>query len=80
MKYSVPSHLRWSLVIAGLLALPLHAAPLTWSGSSGGTWDTTTLGGWTVVVPNAPASATISYTLPSGQPEVFARLKITQIP
>jgi hypothetical protein len=42
--------------------------------------QSTTLGGWTVVVPNAPASATISYTLPSGQPKEFARLKITQIP
>jgi hypothetical protein len=42
--------------------------------------QSTTLGGWTVVVPDAPASATISYTLPSGQPKVFARLKITQIP
>ena len=42
--------------------------------------ESTTLGTWTVVVPNAPASATISYTLPSGQPKVFARLKVTQIP
>ena len=42
--------------------------------------QSTTLGGWIVVVPNAPASATISYTLPSGQPKVFARLKVTQIP
>jgi fibronectin-binding autotransporter adhesin len=42
--------------------------------------QSTTLGGWAVVVPNAPASATISYTLPTGQPKVFARLKITQIP
>ena len=42
--------------------------------------QSTTLDDWTVVVPNAPASATISYTLPSGQPKEFARLKITQIP
>jgi autotransporter-associated beta strand protein len=42
--------------------------------------QSTTLGGWTVVVPNAPASASISYTLPGGQPKEFARLKITQIP
>jgi hypothetical protein len=42
--------------------------------------QSTTLSGWTVVVPNAPASASISYTLPSGQPKEFARLKITQIP
>jgi hypothetical protein len=42
--------------------------------------QSTTLGGWSVVVPNAPASATISYTLPTGQPKVFARLKITQTP
>jgi autotransporter-associated beta strand protein len=42
--------------------------------------QSTTLTGWTVVVPNAPASATISYTLPSGQSKEFARLKITQTP
>ena len=42
--------------------------------------QSTTLSGWVVVVPNAPASAAISYTLPVGQPEEFARLKVTQVP
>lgn len=42
--------------------------------------ESTTLGSWTVVVPNAPAEPTISHTLPAGQPKQFARLKITQIP
>ena len=35
---------------------------------------------WAVVVPNAPASPTISYTLPAGEGQKFARLKVTQIP
>ena len=42
--------------------------------------QSTALTGWVVVVPNAPASPTISYTLPSGQPTEFARLKVTQVP
>jgi autotransporter-associated beta strand protein len=42
--------------------------------------QSTTLGTWTVVVPNAPASPTISHTLPAGQPRQFARLRITRIP
>jgi autotransporter-associated beta strand protein len=42
--------------------------------------ESTTLGGWIVVVPHAPANPTISYTLPSGRPKEFARLKINQTP
>ena len=42
--------------------------------------QSSTLTGWVVVVPNNPASPSISYTLPSGQSREFARLKITQIP
>ncbi|MEO5914511.1 MAG: autotransporter-associated beta strand repeat-containing protein [Luteolibacter sp.] len=40
--------------------------------------QSTALSGWVVVVPDAPASPTISYTLPPGQPKEFARLKVTQ--
>ncbi|RYD47566.1 MAG: hypothetical protein EOP85_05220, partial [Verrucomicrobiaceae bacterium] len=35
-------------------------------------------GDWTTVVPTANDPTTISYTLPAGQPKIFARLKITQ--
>lgn len=35
---------------------------------------------WVIVVPNNSESSDISHTLPSGQPKVFARLKITQVP
>jgi autotransporter-associated beta strand protein len=42
--------------------------------------QSTTLGNWTVVVPDSPASPTISHTLPAGQPRHFARLKVTRIP
>jgi autotransporter-associated beta strand protein len=42
--------------------------------------QSTDLSGWIVVVPNNPASPNISYTLPSGQPRVLARLRITQVP
>lgn len=42
--------------------------------------QSTTLTGWTVVVANNPLQGSISYTLPTGQPKEFARLKITQIP
>jgi autotransporter-associated beta strand protein len=40
----------------------------------------TNLSDWVVVVPNDPPSPIISYTLPSGQPREFARLKVTQVP
>ncbi len=42
--------------------------------------QSTTLSGWTVVVQNDPLLGSISHTLPSAQPKVFARLKITRIP
>lgn len=42
--------------------------------------QSTTLTGWTVVVGNDPAQSTISYTLPTGQPTAFARLKVTRTP
>lgn len=42
--------------------------------------QSTSLGTWTVVVPNAPASSNISYTLPTTGPKQFARLKIIQTP
>lgn len=35
---------------------------------------------WSVVTPTVNNSTTISYTLPTGQPKVFARLVVTQIP
>jgi autotransporter-associated beta strand protein len=35
---------------------------------------------WVVVVPHNSEASEVSYTLPSGQPKVFVRLKITQIP
>lgn len=42
--------------------------------------QSTTLGNWTVVVPDSPASPTISHTLPAGHPRHFARLRVTRIP
>ncbi len=42
--------------------------------------QSTNLGGWSVVVPNAPLQPSISYVLPTGQSKEFARLKITRIP
>ena len=42
--------------------------------------SSTTLEIWSVVVANNPAQSTITYTLPTGLPKEFARLKVTQIP
>ena len=35
---------------------------------------------WLVAVPHDPDALELSYTLPSGQPKIFARLKISQVP
>ena len=40
----------------------------------------TTLVTWSVAVANNVAQSTIAYTLPTGLPKEFARLKVTQIP
>ncbi len=40
----------------------------------------TTLATWSVVVANNAAQSTMTYTLPTGLPKEFARLKVTQIP
>ncbi|MEO8617432.1 MAG: autotransporter-associated beta strand repeat-containing protein [Luteolibacter sp.] len=42
--------------------------------------QSTTLDGWSVVTPGENDGTIISFTLPSGQPRKFARLKITKVP